>query len=116
MLRNAKQKNINDLPFEMLEHIFKFIGNDKFNVRLTCHAFNDAVDELLTEDELFKITHGERLRESGFNKKLINQLIKQSEQGKNFILKYCKTLHEAGFDMGKIFTLTQKNLKFSQLS
>lgn len=66
----------------MLEHIFKYIGNDKFNVRLTCHAFNDVVDEMLTEDELFKITHSERLSESGFNAKLINELIKQREQDK----------------------------------
>lgn len=95
----------------MLEHIFKYFCNDKFNMCLTCRAFDYVVDEMLTEDELFKIAHRERLRESEFNAKLINQLVKQSEQSKNFVLKYCKTLHKAGFDMDHIFTLAQKEPK-----
>ncbi|MFT4465565.1 MAG: F-box protein [Sodalis sp. (in: enterobacteria)] len=102
------KKNINDLPPEMLEHIFKYIGEDKFNVRLTCHAFNDVVDEILTDDELFKIAYSELLLELGFDAKLINELIKQSEENKRFVLKNCKALHKAGFDMSHILTLAKK--------
>ncbi|WP_041866630.1 F-box-like domain-containing protein [Sodalis glossinidius] len=105
------KKNINDLPPEMLEHIFNYIGNDKFNVRLTCHAFNDVVERTLNEYELFKIAYSELLLKSSFDSRLINDLIKQSEEEKRFVLKNCQVLHKAGFDMSHILTLDKKDDK-----
>ncbi|KYP97089.1 hypothetical protein BG74_05485 [Sodalis-like endosymbiont of Proechinophthirus fluctus] len=76
MFTSDKHKNINNLPLEILEYIFKYIGKDKFNTRLICHAFNNIVDEIITEYKLVKIEYSEIMIESGFNAKLVNELIK----------------------------------------